>query len=85
MTTKLWTLTYPDVWSYNEEDTSDDDNYSKGVFRLEEKDAVLVEAQIEVTKGSPDGYRDTLKGAGIDAYEMVENNAGDFVELGGVN
>ncbi|MDD4509459.1 MAG: hypothetical protein PHY23_00850 [Oscillospiraceae bacterium] len=85
VTTKLWTLTYPDVWSYNEEDTSDDDNYSKGVFRLEEKDAVLVEAQIEVTKGSPDGYRDTLKGAGIDAYEMVENNAGDFVELGGVN
>lgn len=81
LSTKMWMLTYPEGWSYKEDNFSDEEGYGSVVLISKDEET---EIEIEVENERKEEYRDYLAEIGVDAYEMVENNVGDFVEIDGV-
>ena len=87
LTTEFWSVSYSDDWSYNEEEDlyESEGYYSSATLSIMDGEDAIVSAYIDATIEGPGYYRDYLKDAGIDAYEMVENNAVEFVSIGGVD
>lgn len=82
--TGLWNLVYSDEWSFDKEDLADKEDYAAVTLKVMDGEEVLITVKVSAEKTSPDSYRDYLKGAEIDAYEMVEKDAVKLVDIGGV-
>lgn len=85
LATAMWKLSYTEDWSYSEDSFSDSEDYAAVTLDILEGEEVLVSVHISSSLEDPGSYRDDLKYAGIDAYEMVENNAVPLVSIGGVD
>ena len=87
LTTEFWSISYSDDWSYNEEEDfyESEGYYASATLYIMDGEDALVSVYIDASIEGPGYYRDYLKGADIDAYEMVENNAVEFVSVGGVD
>lgn len=81
----LFTLTYSDDWTINEDNQSDSESYSNLELLIPQKDGdPLVEVDVSAETGKPDSYREKLKSGRIDAYELVENKSVNTVNVGGI-
>ncbi|MBQ4568885.1 MAG: hypothetical protein IJA62_02315 [Ruminococcus sp.] len=84
--TNLWTLSYDAVWTYEEDDLSDDEEYSSVTLTIPEgDDSYVISADISASIEDPEDFRSYLDSYGFDAYEYAENNAYDLVNIGGVD
>lgn len=85
--TPLWTLNYdPNVWSYEEGDLYQDEDWSKIILIIpDEEDTYVANVEIRASIEDPEDFRDYLNSYGFDAYEYAVNNAYDFTEVGGVD
>ena len=87
ITTNLWSLIYDDdLWVYEEDELSDYDDYSSLELIIPEgEDSYVTNVDIEVSLEDHENFREYLYDYGFDAYEYVENNAYDLVDVGGVD
>ena len=84
--TPLWTLNYDSsVWSYEEDDLYNDEDYSDIILIIPDGDSYLVNAEIRVSIDEPYSFRDYLTSYGFDQYEYAVNNAYEFTSIGGVD
>jgi len=87
ITTNLWSLTYDDeVWIYEEDDLSDNDDYcSLELIIPDDDDSYVTSVEIQISLDDQEEFRENLHYYGFDAYEYAENNAYDLVDVGGVD
>jgi len=83
--TALFSLTYSDAWTLADDKTSDSSDYCYMELSIQENDSSLVVMDIKASVGKADSYRDKLRGSGIDAYELVEEQSVETVAVGGVD
>jgi len=85
--TPLWTLSYdPEVWSYEEDDLYDEEDYSSIIMIIPDgEDSYLVNVEILVELDDPYSFREDLTYYGFDQYEYEVNKSYDLVEVGGVD
>ncbi len=83
----LLSLNYdPAVWTCDEEELYDDEEYSKVILIIPgEEDSYVANAEISVSIEDPEDFRDYLDNNDFDAYEYAVNNAYDLVNVGGVD
>lgn len=82
--TTLFSLTYPDGWAVDETMTSDSSSYCYMELTLTGEESAAAQVNISASKSDVRNYRDRLRGAGIDAYDLVETKNLDMVQVGGV-
>ncbi len=86
LSTNLWTLSYDKAWTYEEDDLSDDEEYSAVTLTIPDgEDSYVISAEISASIEDPENFRSYLDSYGFDAYEYAENNAYDLVKIGGVD
>ena len=86
LSTAFWKLIYPEDWTFNkEEDLKEKETYADATLSVMDGENAVVKVSINVSIEDTGSYRKALKNAGIDAYEMVENNAVEFIDIGGVD
>ncbi len=84
--TNLWTLNYDKAWVYEEDDLSDDEEYSAVTLTIPDgEDSYVISAELSASVEDPGDFRSYLDSYGFDAYEYAENNAYDLVKIGGVD
>ena len=85
--TNLWSLTYdPDVWTYEEDDLYDDEDYSEIIMIIPDgEDSYTINVEIQVSVDDAESFRSYLSSYDFDAYEYAVNNAYDLVNVGGVD
>lgn len=87
--TALFSLDYDQsVWTYYEEDTSNEEDYCSVVLQIadpEDPDYYLINAEIEVSIDEPYDFREDLVYYGFDQYEYAVNNKYETVSIGGVD
>lgn len=84
--TGLFTVSYPtgDGWVCEEDDISDESDYSSVDLRIPAEDSYYeVYLRIYADIDSPHSFRESLYNYGFDEYALVEQNAYDYVTLGG--
>ena len=84
VSTSLFSLTYADDWTYNEDETSDSDSYCYVSLSIPDGDTTPLDVSISASVEDAFSYRDDLHYNGIDAYELVEEKSIDTVNVGGV-
>lgn len=82
--TTLFFLTYPDGWNVDDTITSDSSSYCYMELALMGEESNAAEVDISASKSDASYYRDRLRNAGIDAYDLVETKNLDLVQIGGV-
>lgn len=83
--TSLWKLIYdPEVWTLDEEEFYDSEEYASVMLIIPEKDSYLVNVEITVELDDHEGFRDRLNYYDFDSYAYVVNQAYDRAEIGGV-
>ncbi len=87
--TALFTLDYDQsVWTYYEEDTSNEEDYCSVVLQIpdpEDPEYYLINAEIEVSIDEPYDFRENLVYYGFDQYEYEVNKKYETVSIGGVD
>lgn len=85
--TALWNLTYdPAVWTYNEDDLYQEDDYAKIILIIpDDDDGYEVSVEIRVSVEDASTFRDYLDSYGFDAYEYAVNHAYELTNVGGVD
>lgn len=81
-----FTVSYPagDGWVYEADDATDDDTTSIVDLAILDEDGYNELAiRIYADQDDPSEYRESLYSRGYDAYALVEENAYDFVTVGG--
>ncbi|MBQ8000859.1 MAG: hypothetical protein IJ298_06505 [Ruminococcus sp.] len=84
--TTLWKLTYDSkVWKIDEDEFSDEDDYSKIILIIPDGDGYLINAEIRASVEDAEGFRDNLTYYDFDQYEYAVNNAYELTKVGGVD
>lgn len=84
--TNLWKLTYDSkVWKIDEDEFSDEDDYSKVILIIPDDDGYLINAEIRASVEDVEGFRDNLTYYDFDQYEYAVNNAYELTKVGGVD
>ena len=84
--TNLWKLTYDSkVWKIDEDEFSDEDDYSKVILIIPDDDGYLINAEIRASVEDAEGFRDNLTYYDFDQYEYAVNNAYELTKVGGVD
>ncbi len=82
--TTVLDITYSDDWFYDEEYTYEYDGSVSLNFEIIEDDTTVQWVDISLDVESPSYYRGYLNSAGIDAYDLVTNNTGTYVDIAGM-
>lgn len=84
--TTLWKLTYDSkVWKIDEDEFSDEDDYSKVILIIPDDDGYLINVEIRASVEDAEGFRDNLTYYDFDQYEYAVNNAYELTKVGGVD
>lgn len=84
--TNLWKLTYDSkVWKIDEDEFSDEDDYSKVILIIPDDDGYLINVEIRASVEEAEGFRDNLTYYDFDHYEYAVNNAYELTKVGGVD
>lgn len=84
--TNLWKLTYDSkVWKIDEDEFSDEDDYSKVILIIPDDDGYLINVEIRASVEDAEGFRDNLTYYDFDQYEYAVNNAYELTKVGGVD
>ena len=84
--TSLWTLIYDDaVWSYEEDDLYDEEDYAELTLEIADGDTYIVSVEICASIEDAEDFRDDLVDYEFDQYEYAVNNSYDLVSVGGVD
>lgn len=81
-----FTVSYPagDGWVYEADDATDNDTTSIVELQIPDEDGYSeLSIRIYASQGDASSYREDLYDRGYDAYALVEENAYDFVTVGG--
>ena len=89
LTTDLWSLTYDDqLWTYDEEDLDDYDDYAAVELIIPDKDnegEYITSVEIKVSVDNHKSFRSYLESFEFDAYKYAEENAYETVKVGGID
>lgn len=87
--TPLWTLSYDtSVWTLDEENLSDDDDYCFGSFIIPDPDdseSYIASVEIKASLEEPYSFREDLVYYGYDQYSYAVDNAYDVYSVGKVD
>ncbi len=82
----MFDITSFEPWEQNTEYDSDGEGYSNTTFFVKnDDDSERIGLDIYVESSDADDYRDELKNAGVDLYDMVENGAGEYATVSGID
>lgn len=71
----MFSLTYSDDWTLDEEKLKDSESYGRAVLYVPDGENAAVTVTLTSVKENAKSYRSTLAQNGIDDYEYVENHA----------
>ena len=86
LSTPLWSLTYDkSLWVIQEDMFDDDSDFSFLQMCIPDgEEDYITDVSLSVSFEDEEDFRNYLQNYGFDAYEYVENNASERVNLGGV-
>lgn len=88
LNTEFWSLTYPDDWTIDEDGVNESEgSYASVTLSIPDpdNDYALVDVYVEASIEDPDDFRDLIKGADMDAYDLIENGNASYTNIGGVD
>lgn len=88
ISTEFWSLTYSEDWTVDEDGVNaSEGSYASVTLSIPDPDGdySLVSVYIEASIEDPDDFRDMIKGADMDAYDLIENGNASYTNIGGVD
>ncbi len=89
LTTELFTLSFDkDVWSFDEEEASDGEEYCSANLQVldpDDPEYYLINVDIVAEIDEPYDFREDMVYYGFDQYEYAENGSYELVDIGGVD
>ncbi len=87
LSSAFWSLRYPEGWAVHEDGVKEDERYASVTVGIpdESSDGFDASVYVSVTLDDPGDFRDAIKDAGMDLYDVIENGNASHSTVGGVD